>query len=62
LGAVVQTLKDTGSVLGFVMFRGRFMFRLRGPWRTANVRREERGKVPRKRRNDVRLNPNDSLG
>ena len=48
MGAVLLILKHTGSALGFVIVRERFTFRVRGPWRMANVRKEERGKDPMK--------------
>jgi hypothetical protein len=62
LGAVVLILNDTGSALGFVMFRERFTFRVRGPWKMASMRTEEGGVKSKERRKDARLNPNDSLG
>ena len=60
LGAVVLILNDTGSALGFVMFRERFTFCVRGPRRMTNVRKEG-GDDPRKRV-DARLNPIELLG
>jgi len=63
LGAVVMILNDTGSALGFEMFREHFTFCVRGPWRMRKVRKEG-GEDPRKgeRRKDARLNPSDLLG
>ena len=46
--AVALTLKDTGSALGFVMYRERVTLCVRGPWKMANVRKEEKGRDPRK--------------
>ena len=50
MGADILIWKNIGSTFGFVMSRERFTFRVRGPssWRMANVRKEERGKDPRK--------------
>jgi hypothetical protein len=62
LGAVVFILNDTGSALGFVMFRERFTFWVRGPWGMANVRKEEGLEEPRERGKDVRLKPIELLG
>ena len=45
-GAVVLTLKDTGSVLGFVMFKESFTYWVKGPLRKggeAPVGRRKRG-------------------
>jgi hypothetical protein len=62
LGAVVLILKDTGSALGFVMFKERLTFCVRGPWRMANVRKEEEGRRSKGKRKDARLNPIELLG
>ena len=53
MGAVVQTLKDTGSVLVFVMIRGRFMFRIRGPWSEREKGREGEGSKKKKKRRTI---------
>jgi hypothetical protein len=48
LGAVVLILKDTGSALGFEMFRERFTFCVRGPLRVWRCEKEREGGFLRK--------------
>jgi len=59
LGTFVLILNDTGSALGFVMFRERFTFCVRGPWRMRKVRKEG-GEDPRKEKGERRKRTTES--
>jgi hypothetical protein len=59
LGAVVFILNETGSALGFVMFKERFTFWVKGPWKKGREKNKT-GKYEGRR--DARLNPRELLG